>query len=172
MLQIIGSSLIVVSTTLIGWSLVAHMKKRIRELYELQYYILMLEGEIQCANQDLYHCFQNISHHASGCWKNFFSDVLKEMEGEKKKEFREIWEDAMKKICNKTALTAEQQREWKCLGNNLGYLDQEMQIAWLDICEKKMERFEEKEREKFQERAKLYQSIGIMSGLFMVILLV
>ena len=78
----------------------------------------------------------------------------------------------MKKICNKTALTAEQQREWKCLGNNLGYLDQEMQIAWLDICEKKMERFEEKEREKFQERAKLYQSIGIMSGIFMVILLV
>ena len=47
-----------------------------------------------------------------------------------------------------------------------------MQIALLTVCEAHMDEYIEKEKNQIRQQAKVYQTLGIMSGIFLIMILV
>ena len=83
-----------------------------------------------------------------------------------------IWKNAMLEALQVSSLSREQKKEWEELGNNLGYLDREMQLVLLQISQEHFGDFIEEERERYKKHARLYQTLGVMSGIFLVVILI
>ena len=47
-----------------------------------------------------------------------------------------------------------------------------MQIAWINVCEERILENIRKEKEQYNGQAKLYQTLGVMCGIFLVIVLI
>ena len=57
------------------------------------------------------------------------------------------------------------------LGEVLGYLDTEMQLSAIGLYQEQLEQGIAEAQEQMEGRQKLYQSLGIAGGVFLVILL-
>ena len=84
----------------------------------------------------------------------------------------EIWKDTMREVLQVSRLTVKQKKEWEELGENLGYLDCEMQLVLLQICQEHFQDFIREEQEKYKKHARLYQTMGVMSGIFLVVIFI
>lgn len=172
MMPIVGSVFIIVGCSAIGVMMVKRMKTRIWEMYQLRYYLLVLRGEIKYGRRNMVECFSELEKKSKGCWHNFFENLVKELEGEKQGKLADIWEKSMNLYLQESCLRKEQKKEWLQLGQNLGYLDTEMQIAWINVCEERILENIRKEKEQYNGQAKLYQTLGVMCGIFLVIVLI
>ena len=63
-------------------------------------------------------------------------------------------------------------KEWLTLGENLGYLDMEMQLHMLEIFQTHLSESMEEEREEVKRQSKLSRILGVMSGIFLTVLLI
>lgn len=172
MIPIVGSVFVIVGCSAIGMRMVKRMKNRIWEMYQMRYYLLVLRGEIKYGKRNLVECFRELEKKSKGCWHGFFENLVKELEGEKQSRLADIWEKSMKMQLYESCLREEQKKEWLQLGQNLGYLDTEMQIAWINVCEERILDNIRKEKEQYNGQAKLYQTLGVMCGVFLVIVLI
>ena len=70
-----------------------------------------------------------------------------------------------------TALTKEDKEEFARFGESLGYLDVEMQKNAMKLYLKELEQKIEYLQKEIPQKRKLYQSLGVMGGIFLLILL-
>ena len=69
---------------------------------------------------------------------------------EKNAPLTEIWKDTMREVLQVSRLTVKQKKEWEELGENLGYLDCEMQLVLLQICQEHFQDFIREEQENME----------------------
>ena len=86
----------------------------------------------------------------------------------------EIWSEAMEALGKgerETALTGEDLLQLKGLGQNLGYLDVDMQERLLLLYLEQLDLTIAGLRVQQREKCRLYASMGVMGGIFLVIVL-
>ena len=84
--------------------------------------------------------------------------------------FGRIFRECAGKCLDLSYLSKEERERFYSLGDRLGYLGLEMQLKQLDQLEKETE-YAIRELEKdFHEKRKLYRSMGILGGIFVVVL--
>ncbi len=100
----------------------------------------------------------------------FFLRVEKRMEEEAGKPFAEIWKEEMEKFPDDLPLRKEDLEALRTLGKNLGYADKKTQertiLFYLERADDSLA-FLKKEME---SRTKLYRSLGMAAGLFILVL--
>ena len=69
------------------------------------------------------------------------------------------------------AITKEDKEEFARFGESLGYLDVEMQKNAMKLYLKELEQKIEYLQKEIPQKRKLYQSLGVMGGIFLLILL-
>ena len=135
-------------------------QQRIKDLQILQLIISCLIGEISYARNTLPEAFSRISEKVASPFREYLQSVAKRLK-EQEQTVRE-----------KTSLREE---DWdlflKTLGH-LGYLDAKMQIQLLESGRTELATREEKLRHQLPEQKRVWQSLGILGGAFLVVILI
>lgn len=172
MLKAVGAIMVILSSTAIGFYFSSLLRARIQELSDLRKTLFILRGDIQYGNTPLPEALQSIALRNKSEFKPFYmqvSEKLCRLEGES---FQEIWSNGVDQCLNETALTKEDKLELKRLGENLGHLDREMQVRTIDLYLEIIKREMEEATTTIKEKTKLYNTLGILAGLFITIVMI
>ena len=172
MMKIIGSMLVILGCTSIGFYIVERMRRRLAELELIKRQLLFMRGEMRSGYQPLAEIFSRLEERMLGEWKSFYGFLREKLSTNRTEMLAELWGEAISSRLKRSLLDEEEMRTWNELGENLGYLDREMQIALLTVCEAHMDEYIEKEKDQIKQQAKVYQTLGIMSGIFLTMILV
>ncbi len=165
-IKIVGAVMIFCAGFFWGWLRAGELLKREKSLQNIKTGLNMLESEIVFSSNYLKDAFLNISR-ISVC-KEFFSDVAFGIE-----EFgaSKAWENALEKNKKKLALKERDTEILKILASQLGKSDTEQQVKNIRHVKELLEIAQKEAREDYQNSSRLYRSMGILGGLFVIILL-
>lgn len=166
-----GAVIIVLSTTLLGFSLARRNYQRLRELRDLQTSFQMLSAEITYRASPVPQAFQEIATRVEEPVSSFFREAG-EMLGERgEKGLKEVWGEGVAGVFPRTSLDARDRDLLISVGHFLGVADQEHQQKQLALF---LHQLKESEREALRllgKNEKMWKYLGILGGLMLVILL-
>jgi stage III sporulation protein AB len=154
-----------------GWYFSSELRNRIADLKELKKIIILLRGDIRYANTPLPEAVQALAIRQEGKYKLFLSEIadrLKELGGIS---FQTIWKETIEKKLDNTSLSKKDLEYLGQLGENLGYLDKDMQINTLDLYLSQIEEEIKELTRNVKEKTYLYNSLGVMGGIFITIIM-
>ncbi len=165
MLKVIGSVVIVVACTGLGFEKVYEMKLHLRQLEELKRIIIFFRSELYYKRTPFIELFENASKSTEGIFGIWLTNLAKELQKHQAARFQETWRksieiDLSSSFMNKTEVNALLQ-----LGASLNHIES------LDLYLEQLELSIQRAREEEQNKRKLYQSMGMLGGIFLVILL-
>lgn len=147
------------------------LSSRVRDLFQLRKILRLLRGEISYAATPLPDAFFRIGSKMEGAYRDFLQDLSVDMKRYDGESFEEIFARNVECHLRDTRLLRQDREEWKQFGAMLGYLDREMQLSTLRSFDETLEQKIRELRDGLPQRKKLYQSLGVMGGLFLVIFL-
>ena len=171
MLKLAGACLILCSAAGIGASYSGDLKWRVRELRIIKQLIYMLQGEIRYAHLPLPEAFTHVSVRLPAPFGLFLAETADELKKADGRTLGEIWKAEEQKHIKKLHLTRTDLEQLETLGEVLGYLDTEMQLSAIRLYLEQLEQSLAEAQERMGSRQRLYQSLGIAGGVFLVILL-
>ncbi len=158
--------------TCYGFRKGGEIKKRYEELLYLKKIAMLMRGEIKYNRAILSDVFSGLGQRLKQPYKQAFLDMAGELKEHFQGGFRAIWERNFIETAKKSGLKQEDLEPIKELGENLGYLDLEMQLKVMDLYLEKQELKLSELRVKMSEDIKLCRVLGIMAGLFISILII
>ncbi|MGF7143444.1 stage III sporulation protein AB [Anaerotaenia torta] len=168
----IGCVMVILSSAGIGFYFSSEMKSRIEDLKELKKLIGLLKGDIRYGNTPLPEAISAIAGRYRGSFRSFFcrtSARLMELSGQT---FTEIWKNAVEQELVKTSLSKKDRLALISFGENLGYLDKDMQMNTFELYLSQLEEEIGELTRTVKERSYLYNSLGIMAGVFISIVMI
>lgn len=171
-MKIIGCILVIASSTGMGFFFSNELRCRIDDLKELRKLVALLRGDIRYANTPLPEAISSINRRHDGSFSAFFryvSEKLHELSGHT---FSEIWRNATEKELTNTSLSKKDKLHLIQFGENLGYLDKDMQMNTFDLYISQLEDEIQELSKTAKEKAYLYNTLGIMAGLFIIIIMI
>lgn len=170
-LQVIGACLIVVATTLIGFSFGARDKYRLKELEEIERGILLMKNQISYLGTPLGELLEQISWKVVGVIGIIFQKIALRMKQREGNSAEEIWQSEWLEMEKKTYLSTTDLDELIAFGRTLGFLEKEQQEGGMDLLLHYLRGEEERIKKRLEKNGRLYYSMGILSGLLLVITL-
>ena len=164
MLKLAGACLIMVSAAGIGVSFGSDLKRRSQELRILKQLIY--------TKTPLPEAFYHISVRLPRPFGPFLAGVAEELGRADGRIFGDIWREQIKNSLSSSHLTRTDRNQLETLGEVLGYLDLEMQLSSIDLYLEQLEISIREAESSIGSKQKLYQSLGVAGGIFLVILLI
>ncbi|SHM84924.1 stage III sporulation protein AB [Anaerosporobacter mobilis DSM 15930] len=170
--KIIGAILVIVSSGGIGLYFSIILKERISDLKELNKLIIILRGEIRYASTPLPEAVSNLAYRTDGEYRRFLLAVAEEIDKQEGKSFGDIWNGCVEKELVDTSLNKKDKLLLTRLGENLGYLDKEMQLNTIDLYITQIQGELDDAVDGVKEKVRLYNMLGVMAGIFITIVLI
>ncbi|NLK75839.1 MAG: hypothetical protein GX288_11215 [Clostridiales bacterium] len=169
--KIIGCFLVITSSTSMGLYISSELKGRVEDLRELRKLMVLLRGDIRFAKTPLPEAINSIARRHEGVYKSFFTKVYVGLDELSGASFTQIWKEAVEKELDNTSLAKKDRLLLSQFGENLGYLDKEMQMNTMDLYITQLEDEIGELSKTVKEKSYLYSSLGIMAGIFISIVL-
>ena len=150
----------------IGFAKSAALSAHVKDLETLQKIIQYLRGEIVTAASPLPDAFWETGRRMRDPYRDFLQDISEDMRRPDGKTLPAILEE------NTAGHTKEEKEELQEAGCSLGTGDRAMQKANLDRYEARLVQRIAELQKGLPERKRLCQSLGIMGGLFLFLILV
>ncbi len=168
--KLIGSVLIVLATTLIGFSYATALEKRRRSLVDFQTALTMLESEITFAASPLDVAFDRISKNIASPVGAFFSELVSKTVSQELP-LQKIWTDTLDSHVKQLNLTQPDMQILLAFAAQMGKTDRENQIK--NICHTlaQLKTQTELAGQVCNKNKRMYQSFGVLSGILIAILL-
>ncbi|WP_167958845.1 stage III sporulation protein AB [Anaerosporobacter faecicola] len=171
-MKVIGAVLVILSTGGMGVYFSLILKERIKDLKELNKLILVLRGEIRYASTPLPEAVGNLATRTDGEFKRFLLAVEEELDKLEGRSFNDIWRGCVEKELLDTSLNKKDKLLLSRLGENLGYLDKEMQLNTIDLYITQIQGELDDAMDSVKEKVRLYNMLGVMAGIFITIILI
>ena len=165
MLKIIGSIFILTATTGIGFSKSNEMQCHLNELEELKKIFYLLKSELQYTRAPFAEVFEKIGQKTREPFQSWLLELRIKLNEKQSGRFWDMWCDSIEKKLKDCRLKEDELDELKNVGKNMEYIES------LDLYIEQMEYRIKNTRESYRTKRKLCQSLGIMGGIFLVILL-
>lgn len=165
MLKLIGSILILAACTGIGFSKSNEMQLHLNELEELKKIFYLLKSELQYTRAPFAEVFEKIGRKTKEPFQTWLLDLCSRLNEKRSGIFWDMWCNSIEENLNGSKLKEDELAELKSVGKNLEYIES------LDLYLEQMEYRIQNTRENYRSKRKLCQSLGIMGGIFLVILL-
>ena len=165
MLKGIGCILIICACSGIGFSKSKDLQKHLNALEELNRFFCLLRSELQYTHAPFAEVFSKISTKTSTSYREWLSNLSQRLMNKTRGSFWEIWCLSITEDLYKTNLKEDELEELKNVGKNMEYIES------LEIYIEQLEYRIKNTRESYRSKRKLCQSMGIMGGIFLVILL-
>ena len=170
-LKLIGGILVVGACSGIGDYFAKRLEKRVEQLTQLYHTILELQGEIRYAVTPLSEIMFSLGKQERGSIANLFFKIGEEMELADGRSLAEIVRQTGNTELQKTVLTKQDKEQLFRLGDSLGRLDKTQQILATEYyLNGLLEEIKEAKRIK-KERSYLYRCLSILTGVFLMILM-
>lgn len=170
MMKLIGAMLIIIATTWTGFEFARHLTERPRQLRALKTALQSLEAEIMYSHTPLHEASRRLALQLPHPLAHFFATFAKKLT-ETETTVRDAWEECLKEVWGKTALKRNEFEIMKQFGETLGRHDRQSQQKQIVLTLTHLEREESEAREKQAKYEKMVKSIGFLSGLLLIILL-
>lgn len=165
MQKIIGSIVVVLACTGIGYEKSREMQLHVKELEELKRVFTLLRSEIYYTKAPFSVVFAKIGNKVEGLYGTWLQELSYDLEQRDRGMFQEIWEQSIHKHFDRNTLKKDERKGLCALGASLGYLET------IDLYLEQLNLTIQTTREETASKKKLYQSMGVMGGIFLVIVL-
>ncbi len=168
--KIIGSIILICSTSLIGFSLAADCSKRPRILREIQALLQMLENEISYLSNLLIDAFRRIVENSKVDAAILFKAAADYLVASGVTA-DEAWEKAVEVNYSRLSLNKEDKAILISFGRMLGNSDLDGQLNNIKLMSSQLKLQEAKAEEMKRKNERIYRSLGVLSGLAITIIL-
>jgi stage III sporulation protein AB len=172
LLKIIGSIIVIFSSSFLGYVLSRDCSRRPGELRELQGLLQMFENEISYLSSYISDAFERISKRSTADATVFFSDTVCRLKEDNSLNASEAWERAVTENIKRTSLNKEDEAILVSFGKMLGNSDIEGQIKNIRLAISHLKNQEHKAEEIKAKNEKMIRSLGILGGLAIVVILI
>lgn len=170
MMKFIGAVFIIVATTWTGLEASRHLNERPRQLRQLKSALQSLEAEIMYGHTPLHEAARRLSTQLAKPLSKFF-EVFAEKLTNTETTVKDAWEQSLKEIWKVTAFKQGEFEIMKQFGETLGRHDRLSQQKQIMLTLTHLEREEADAYEKQAKYEKMVKSLGFLSGLLLIILL-
>ena len=170
LIKIVGICSIAMAAILVGYRAAQNVKGRIDELLYVKRLMIMFQGELRYKNVTLSDGFMTVSRRANGIYRTLFERLSIATEQNYSKSMAQLFEENIDSILvGNTLLSREDICRLKELGETMGYQDQKMQLANIDLYIDRLSEAIEEDRMKMKDTMKMYRTLGVLSGLASII---
>lgn len=170
----IGSLIVLFAAGGFGvWS-ATQWRERLRLLEKLRQMIYFLKGEITYSHAPLAEGLERVGKRENGPLGTLFTAAAEGICRQEGESLQEIWCREVGHLSSpqiKLPLTEEDLGQLAGLGEHLGYLDVDMQERTLKLYLEQLDISIDYLRANQREKCRLYTSLGIMGGMFLVIMM-
>ena len=171
-LKTLGLILVIASCSGIGAEAVHRLRERLRLLETLRRMASHMKGEILYANVPLAEALYRTGKRNKGAAGELFIAIATELEQETGESFEAVWIAKAGKFAAGSVLNKKEQEQLLRFGESLGYLDRDMQEKAILFYLEDLEHSIETLRKEEQEKSRLFFGMGILSGLFLAVVLI
>lgn len=172
MSKIIGSVLVIAATSMAGIHAASGMDEKYNEIKYVRQMLYILQSEIQYSHTYLAEAFSNISGFVKSPYSVWLRQLHFRLEQKESGSLDKVWRETIDEYLIDVKLAHRQKEQLKELGVCLGCADIEVQIKYMELLGKQMEIAMEEIRENLEDKKKLCRCIGVVSGVFIAILLI
>lgn len=166
-----GAALLVVGgAATAGWTAAARLRRRPRELRQIQTGLHVLRTEIDWGAVPLPAALARAGGCLAGVPGRLFSEAAAHLAGGEGLAAGEAWERAIAACGADTALTPGDLEILRALAVRLGTSHREDQVRHLEVCLDRLAQAEQQARERAEGDARLYQQLGVLGGLLLALL--
>lgn len=169
--RLTGIGMVAVFCSLFGFFLQNEMKQRVQLLQELYRSVFMLRQEITYLKAPLEEAAIHIGGTLEDPLASFFQEVGRKLELLPGASFFCVWKEMQKNYLTDSGFKKEDLELLEQFGRYLGSLESGGTEGLLTVYEQRMERAWNEAQKEYQEKAQLYQKLGIMGGIFLILLL-
>ncbi|RBP46666.1 stage III sporulation protein SpoIIIAB [Garciella nitratireducens] len=172
MIKIFGSTIVLISSTLIGLLMANKYKARVRQLKEIRNSFQMIEIEIFYTATPIIEVMEKLSKQSPQPLKEIFNNILNNLKKRKGESLGDIWKKSFEKERKYTAFTQEDLEVIYFFGSILGTSDRESQLKNAKLVQSQLLKLQEYAEREWIKNERLYKNLGILSGLTVIIILV
>ena len=169
LLKIVGSLIVFISCSMLGYSHAKTYAKRPQELKVLQTLLQIFENEISFLSNVLTEAFQKVYSCSDSSVKVFFEAAIDNLKNGLCAS--DAWTKAVKDNISKTNLNSEDESIIISFGKMLGSSDLEGQIKNIRLTINQLKIQEQKAEELRSKNERMFKNLGVLGGLAIIILL-
>lgn len=143
-----------------------------QELLYLKKAVLLIHGEIRYNCGTVGEVFFNVSKRLKEPYKSSFKTLSEELENHSGEDFSHMWNAYVTEPVSKSGLSGQDVERFKELGENIGYLDMQMQLNYLDFYIEKLNIRIDEAKTSLDGNVKLCRTLGVMGGLLAAIFMI
>lgn len=170
--KILGAVLVIFSTSAYGYLMSRELKKRLLELKEIKKIIFLLKGEIGFGMTPIFEAAGNIAGRCSDVMGGILRKLEAQSQKANKSSLGEIWRDVFEKGLSDTHLSENEKDRLISVGDSLGLADAQTQINILDAYIDELDLGILELEKILPAKTRLYQSLGVMLGVIITIIMV
>lgn len=171
MLKLLGAALILFSCAMMGFSKGGQYARRPRQIRQLIVGMQRLETEIGYGFTPLPEALAKIAGGLEEPLVSMFRQIADSLELQPSVSAKESWQTTLLRFWPQTAMRGQEREILMQLGNSLGITDREDQIKHLRLASAQLQEEERQAREEQQQFEKMWKSLGVLFGAFVVILI-
>ncbi|MBD1378804.1 stage III sporulation protein SpoIIIAB [Metabacillus arenae] len=170
MIKLLGAVFIVLATTWTGFEAARHLSERPRQLRQLKAALQSLEAEIMYGHTPLKDAAEHIASQTAKPLSWFFERFAKRLT-KGHTSVKTAWDDSLDQIWKLTAFKKGELEVLRQFGETLGQHDRVSQQKHIRLALTHLEREEADAIDKQQRYERMVKSLGFLSGLLLIILL-
>lgn len=171
MLKWMGGIMIIVASASLGFQEGYRLQKRVELLEELRKIFYVLRSEIAYKKAPLAEAFEEIAKSTKPPYQEWLLQVSRFLVQRHRRCFFEIWVQSIEE-CLVDVISGEERRKLEELGNNMGFLDEKMQIQSIDLYLEQLEIRIKQYHAELGDKKRLCHCLGVMGGLLLLIVLI
>jgi len=172
MSEIIGSVFVIAATSLAGIRAASRMDETYNEIKYIRQMLYILQSEIQYSHTYLAEAFSNISGFVKSPYNVWLRQLHFRLERKNDGSLDKVWRKTIDEYLIDVRLPRQQKEQLKELGVCLGCADIGVQVKYMELLGNQLEMAMNEIQEEIEGKKKLYRCIGVVSGIFIVILLI
>ncbi len=172
MVKTFGAVLIIGATSLWGIRAADRINDQYVQMQYLKKLVYQLRSEIRYARSYLGEAFRLIGTSSREPYKGWLLEIYDRLEHKNRGTLEDIWEDTAREYLGASGLPEEELDKLINLGGQLGVADIEMQVKTLDLYLEEMSLSMEEMRGGMKAKVRLCHCLGVMSGIFITVLLI
>ncbi len=171
MIKLIGAMFILAATTWCGYEVSRNLSERPKQLRQLKSALQSLEAEIMYGHTPLLEAARRLSAQLSKPLADFFQEFANKLT-DTDTTVRDAWENSLKEIWKTTALKQGEYEIMKQFGETLGRHDRNSQQKHIMLTLTHLEREEAEARESQAKYEKMVKSLGLLTGILLIIIFI
>lgn len=172
MQQFTGAVLILLATGSAGILYGIEQQCYLEKLLYIRHIVYMLKGELDYANIPLGEVFGRVAVRVKEPYRRWLHNLEKQVEKREEDGFFKIWMRSVDNYLEELHLKSEHSIQLKELGTYLGKMDSVSESRNLQLYIDRLELEIEKVREGLASKKRIGNCLGILGGLFLIVVLI